>query len=81
MKSAEVGSKDSKASRVRLGLEQKLFAVFALRAGYETKAGASPAMVTAGVGLGALVASFDLGAGFALDGNGGMLAASGHFGF
>jgi len=76
----EVNTTDSE-TRVHLGIGQKFFSVLALRGGFVTKAGASPSMVTFGVGLGALVFSFDVGGGVALDGKGGSLAASGSLNF
>lgn len=54
---------DEKA-RMRVGLEQKI-AVLAIRAGYVTKTGASPAAVSLGVGLGALGSGIDLACGMA----------------
>lgn len=62
-------------TRLRLGLEQSL-GLLAFRLGYVTAAGPETGMVTFGLGVGALVASLDLGAGVGAGGKGGMISAS-----
>jgi len=66
----------NKENKLHLGLEQSFAGVFALRAGYLTGAGPAPAQVTFGLGLGAIVAHLDVGAGLALNGKGGSAAIS-----
>jgi hypothetical protein len=51
-------------AKMRFGLEQKIV-VLAIRAGYVTKTGASPAAVSLGLGLGALGSGIDLACGMA----------------
>lgn len=66
----------NKETRMHLGAEQSIVGILAFRAGYVTAAGAAPAQVTAGFGVGALIVHADLAAGYALDGKGGSAAAS-----
>lgn len=63
-------------NKFHLGVEQSFAGVFAIRAGYVTGAGPTPAQVTFGLGIGAVVAHLDVGAGMALDGKGGSAAIS-----
>lgn len=66
----------NKETRFHLGAEQSIVGILAFRAGYVTAAGAAPAQVTAGFGVGAVIVHADLAAGYALDGKGGSASAS-----
>jgi hypothetical protein len=66
----------NKETRLHLGAEQSIGGIIAFRAGYVTGAGPAPAQVTFGLGLGAVIAHVDLGAGMALNGKGGSASIS-----
>lgn len=74
------------ATRVRVGAEQSIVGVIAFRGGYASAAGASPALVTLGLGLGTpsvlpLTFRVDVAGGIALDGKGGSAGISAYAAF
>jgi hypothetical protein len=73
---AEMNTTDSE-TRMHIGAEQSMFGILSLRAGYQTKSGGMPPMVTFGAGVGILVARLDVGGGLAPGGKGGMASVSG----
>ena len=64
-------------TRFHVGAEQSMLGVLSLRAGYLTKSGGLPALVTFGAGVGVLVARLDVGGGLASGGKGGEVSVSG----
>lgn len=78
------GDLTNKRNRVRIGGEQSLLGILAARVGYVTKAEPYDAQVTAGVGIGALIAGLDIAAGFPMGGGGakgGSVALSAYLSF
>jgi hypothetical protein len=72
----ETNATDSE-TRIHIGAEQSMLGILSLRAGYQTKSGGLPPMVTFGAGVGVLVARLDVGGALASGGKGGMASVSG----
>jgi hypothetical protein len=83
---ADFRTSPASAGRFRVGAEQSILGVITFRGGYQTAAGASPAMVTVGLGLGTpsilpLRIRADAALGIALDGKGGAAGVSAYAAF
>ncbi len=83
---ADLQTDPAEATRFRVGVEQPILGIISFRGGYSTAAGASPALVTFGLGLGTpasrpVTIRVDVGAGIALDGKGGTAGVSAYAAF